>query len=207
MEDTKGTNSRKLLKRLRGTLAEDSAGQARLDKITHLIADSMGTEVCSIYLFRDKNTLELCATEGLHADAVHKTRLRLGEGLVGRVAARKSTINAANAPATKGFRFMPETGEEIYSSFLGVPIQRLGSGLGVLVVQSKTARVTPKLVGSSVGLHPVWLLLALSVFGALFGFIGMLIAVPLAATLGVLARFVTAQYLDSRLYRGLSGKE
>jgi predicted PurR-regulated permease PerM len=67
--------------------------------------------------------------------------------------------------------------------------------------------LTPKLVGSSVGLHPVWLLLALSVFGALFGFIGMLIAVPLAATLGVLARFVTAQYLDSRLYRGLSGKE
>ena len=67
--------------------------------------------------------------------------------------------------------------------------------------------LTPKLVGSSVGLHPVWLLLALSVFGALFGFIGMLIAVPLAATLGVLARFVTAQYLESRLYRGLSGKE
>jgi predicted PurR-regulated permease PerM len=67
--------------------------------------------------------------------------------------------------------------------------------------------LTPKLVGNSVGLHPVWLLLALSVFGALFGFIGMLIAVPLAATLGVLARFVTAQYLDSRLYRGLSGKE
>ena len=67
--------------------------------------------------------------------------------------------------------------------------------------------LTPKLVGSSVGLHPVWLLLALSVFGALFGFIGMLIAVPLAATLGVLARFVTAQYLDSRLYRGRSGKE
>ena len=67
--------------------------------------------------------------------------------------------------------------------------------------------LTPKLVGSSVGLHPVWLLLALSVFGALFGFIGMLIAVPLAATLGVLARFVTTQYLDSRLYRGQSGKE
>lgn len=67
--------------------------------------------------------------------------------------------------------------------------------------------LTPKLVGNSVGLHPVWLLLALSVFGALFGFIGMLIAVPLAATLGVLARFLTSQYLDSQLYRGLSGKE
>ena len=64
--------------------------------------------------------------------------------------------------------------------------------------------LTPKLVGSSVGLHPVWLLLALSVFGALFGFVGMLVAVPVAAALGVLARFATAQYLESRLYQGLT---
>ncbi|UWR08188.1 MULTISPECIES: AI-2E family transporter [Ruegeria] len=62
--------------------------------------------------------------------------------------------------------------------------------------------LTPKLVGDSVGLHPVWLLLALSVFGALFGFVGMLIAVPVAAALGVLARFGTSQYLTSRLYTG-----
>jgi len=67
--------------------------------------------------------------------------------------------------------------------------------------------LTPKLVGSSVGLHPVWLLLALSVFGALFGFVGMLIAVPVAAALGVLARFGTAQYLSSRLYTGLEGQD
>ncbi|MGV6802627.1 MAG: AI-2E family transporter [Ruegeria sp.] len=65
--------------------------------------------------------------------------------------------------------------------------------------------LTPKLVGNSVGLHPVWLLLALSVFGALFGFVGMLIAVPVAASLGVLARFATSQYLTSRLYTGLDG--
>ncbi|MDO6731506.1 AI-2E family transporter [Marinovum sp. 2_MG-2023] len=64
--------------------------------------------------------------------------------------------------------------------------------------------LTPKLVGSSVGLHPVWLLLALSVFGSLFGFVGMLVAVPVAAALGVVARFATRQYLDSRLYRGQS---
>ncbi|MGY3438783.1 MULTISPECIES: AI-2E family transporter [unclassified Marinovum] len=64
--------------------------------------------------------------------------------------------------------------------------------------------LTPKLVGSSVGLHPVWLLLALSVFGSLFGFVGMLVAVPVAAALGVVARFATRQYLDSRLYRGVS---
>lgn len=67
--------------------------------------------------------------------------------------------------------------------------------------------LTPKLVGSSVGLHPVWLLLALSVFGALFGFVGMLVAVPVAAALGVLARFGTSQYLDSRLYRGQSAQD
>jgi predicted PurR-regulated permease PerM len=67
--------------------------------------------------------------------------------------------------------------------------------------------LTPKLVGGSVGLHPVWLLLALSVFGALFGFVGMLVAVPVAAALGVVARFGVDQYLDSRLYRGLSERD
>ncbi len=140
MSERSDSESRKLLIRLRDTLAEDSEGQARLDKITQLIADAMSTEVCSIYLFRDDKTLELCATEGLNAEAVHKTRMKLGEGLVGRVAERGSVINTPNAPAEKGFRFMPETGEEIYSSFLGIPIQRLGQGVGVLVVQSKAER-------------------------------------------------------------------
>jgi phosphotransferase system, enzyme I, PtsP len=140
MPEQTESESRKLLRRLRDAMAEDSAGQARLDKITHLIADSMGTEVCSIYLFRDLETLELCATEGLKAEAVHQTRMKLGEGLVGRVAKSGSIINTANAPQEKGFRFMPETGEEIYSSFLGVPVQRLGEKLGVLVVQSREAR-------------------------------------------------------------------
>ena len=134
------SESRKLLVALRDAMAEDSAGQARLNKIVQLTAHSMGSEVCSIYLFRDTETLELCATEGLNATAVHQTRLRRGEGLVGRVARFNQTINTANAPASKGFRYMPETGEEIYSSFLGVPIQRLGESLGVLVVQSKEAR-------------------------------------------------------------------
>ena len=135
------SESRKLLGRLREALADDSAGQARLDRITHLIASSMSTEVCSIYLFRDEETLELCATEGLNPDAVHETRMRLGEGLVGRVARTGKVINTADAPSTRGFRFMPETGEEVFSSFCGVPIQRLGEKLGVLVVQSKEARV------------------------------------------------------------------
>ncbi|MDW4548294.1 phosphoenolpyruvate--protein phosphotransferase [Defluviimonas sp. D31] len=141
MPDRTESESRKLLRRLRDTLAEPGAGQERLDRITHLIADSMRSQVCSIYLFRDDETLELCATEGLKPESVHKTRMRLGEGLVGRVAKTSTPINTANAPAEKGFRYMPETGEEIYSSFLGVPIQRLGEKLGVLVVQSKQARL------------------------------------------------------------------
>ncbi|MEY3307347.1 MAG: hypothetical protein RLZZ413_1385, partial [Pseudomonadota bacterium] len=140
MPERMETESRKLLRRLRDTLAERGQGQERLDRITHLIADSIGTEVCSIYLFRDPETLELCATEGLKSGAVHKTRMKLGEGLVGRVARTGTPVNTGNAPAERGFRFMPETGEEIYSSFLGVPIQRVGERLGVLVVQSKTAR-------------------------------------------------------------------
>ncbi|MCR9085840.1 MAG: phosphoenolpyruvate--protein phosphotransferase [Rhodobacteraceae bacterium] len=134
------TESRKLLGRLREEMASEGAGQERLDRITHLIADSMQTEVCSVYLFRDNDTLELCATEGLNPEAVHQTRMRLGEGLVGRVAKTRQIVNSANAPQERGFRFMPETGEEVYSSFLGVPIQRVGQALGVLVVQSKEAR-------------------------------------------------------------------
>jgi len=140
LPERKESESRKLLGRLRDTLAESGAGQERLDRITTIIADSMGTEVCSIYLFRDAETLELCATEGLNKEAVHQTRMRVGEGLVGRVARKGRPVNTPDAPSARGFRFMPETGEEIYSSFLGLPIQRLGETLGVLVVQSKAAR-------------------------------------------------------------------
>ena len=134
------TDSRQMLGRLRAVMAEDAAGQQRLDRITTLIAEEMRTEVCSIYLFRDEDTLELCATEGLNPGAVHETRMKLGEGLVGRVARTGKIINTDDAPGTRGFRYMPETGEEAYSAFLGVPIQRLGEMLGVLVVQSKDAR-------------------------------------------------------------------
>lgn len=134
------TESRKLLKRLRAALAESGEGQARLDEVVTIIASTMRTEVCSIYLFRDEDTLELCATMGLEPEAVHQTRLKLGEGLVGRTARSRRVVNTADAPNARGFRYMPETGEERYSSFCGVPVQRLGDTLGVLVVQSKDAR-------------------------------------------------------------------
>lgn len=141
MQDRKDSDSRKLLQRLKDILAAPGGGQDRLDQITHHIADSMGTQVCSIYLFRDPSTLELCATEGLRPESVHRTRLRLGEGLVGRVARTGRNINTADAPSEPGFRFMPETGEEVFPSFLGVPIQRVGEKLGVLVVQCREARL------------------------------------------------------------------
>ncbi|SEK48581.1 phosphotransferase system, enzyme I, PtsP [Roseovarius azorensis] len=141
MTQTFKTDSRQMLGRLRAIMAEDAGGQTRLDQITRLIAEEMHCEVCSIYLFRDEDTLELCATEGLKPEAVHQTRMRLGEGLVGRVARSGEVINTDNAPASPGFRYMPETGEEAYCSFMGVPIQRLGEKLGVLVVQSKQARL------------------------------------------------------------------
>lgn len=141
MQDRKDSDSRKLLQRLKEILAAPGGGQDRLDQITHHIADSMGTQVCSIYLFRDVDTLELCATEGLRPESVHRTRLRLGEGLVGRVARTGRHVNTADAPSEPGFRFMPETGEEVFPSFLGVPIQRVGEKLGVLVVQCREARL------------------------------------------------------------------
>ena len=100
MSQRSGSNSRALLGRLRDTMASEAKGQERLDTITHLIADSMGTEVCSIYLFRDTDTLELCATEGLNRDAVHQTRMKLGEGLVGRVAKSNKIVNTATVSYT-----------------------------------------------------------------------------------------------------------
>ncbi len=140
MAETHPTDSRTLLKRLRDTLAEDNAGQERLDHITEIISNSMDAPVCSIYLRRDETTLELCATTGLKKESVHQTRMRVGQGLVGRIAETASAINTPDAPNAKGFRYMPETGEEIFSSFLGVPIQRLGEMMGVLVVQNQRAR-------------------------------------------------------------------
>lgn len=190
MPERKESDSRKLLRRLRETLAAPGGGQDRLDQITHHIADSMGTQVCSIYLFRDPETLELCATEGLKPESVHKTRLRLGEGLVGRVARTGRYVNTANAPGEPGFRFMPETGEEVYPSFLGVPIQRVGEKLGVLVVQSSDARQFSE--DEVYGLEVVAMVLAeMAELGAFLG--SQLDGMPLAHRFPVMFRGATGQ--------------
>lgn len=132
--------SRALLRGLRTVMAGAGDGQQRLDKVVRLVANNMVAEVCSIYLKRDERTLELCATEGLRPGAVHSARLRVGQGLVGRIAERAEPLVTEDAPSTPGFRYLPETGEEIYHSFVGVPVQRLGEVMGVLVVQNKTRR-------------------------------------------------------------------
>ncbi|QDL93664.1 phosphoenolpyruvate--protein phosphotransferase [Paroceanicella profunda] len=138
--ENKGVESRILLKRLSQVMAEPGEGQERLDRITAMIARSLATEVCSVYLKRDEKTLELCSTEGLRKESVHVSTLRVGQGLVGRIAEQAEPVNTADAPNEKGFRYLKETGEELYSSFLGVPIQRVGEVLGVLVVQTREPR-------------------------------------------------------------------
>ena len=131
---------RLLLRRLRQVMADGGDRQERLDKIVHLIATSMNAAVCSVYLRRGRDGLELCATEGLNADAVHKTVLHIGEGLVGDIAQHKRALNLADAPSHPRFAYRPETGEDSYKSFVGVPVLRGGDVIGVLVVQNITER-------------------------------------------------------------------
>ncbi|MDE2466715.1 MAG: GAF domain-containing protein, partial [Alphaproteobacteria bacterium] len=129
-----------LLRRLREIMAEQASAQVRLDKLVMVIAANMVAEVCSIYLRRAGNWLELFATEGLNRAAVHRTRMRWGEGLVGLVADAAEPINLSNAVEHPRFAYRPETGEDPYRSFLGVPIVRGGQVYGVLTVQNRAAR-------------------------------------------------------------------
>jgi phosphotransferase system enzyme I (PtsP) len=131
---------RVLLRRLREVMAEPGTAQSRLDKVAVLIAANMVAEVCSIYVMRPEQILELYATEGLKREAVHKSKLKVGEGLVGLIAQQALGLNLSEAQNHPAFKYLPGTGEEIYHSFLGVPIMRAGLVIGVLVVQNKTRR-------------------------------------------------------------------
>src|SRR5271167_2792527 len=131
---------RLLLRRLREVMAEPVTAQARLDRIVVLIASNMVAEVCSLYVARADGPLELFATEGLNREAVHQTTMRPGEGLVGLIAATAEPLALSDAQNHPSFSYKPETGEEIYQSFLGVPVLRSGATLGVLVVQNRARR-------------------------------------------------------------------
>jgi phosphotransferase system enzyme I (PtsP) len=131
---------RVLLRRLREVMAQPTSPQDKLDRIVILIASNMVAEVCSIYVQRDDKALELFATEGLKREAVHLTLMKAGEGLVGLIAQQAEALALSDAQAHPAFSYKPETGEEIYRSFLGVPILRAGATLGVLVVQNTATR-------------------------------------------------------------------
>jgi phosphotransferase system enzyme I (PtsP) len=140
MQVSASTVSRRLLGRLRDVMAGGGSAQDRLDKVVTLIAADMVAEVCSCYAMRAGEVLELFATEGLLKTAVHKTRLRVGEGLVGNIAAQARPLALADAQKHPDFAYRPETGEEIFHSLVGVPIIRGGRVIGVLVVQNKSQR-------------------------------------------------------------------
>lgn len=131
--------SRALLRRLREIMAEAGSEQSRLDRVVRAIAANMVAEVCSLYLMRN-GVLELFATEGLNPEAVHKTTLKLGEGLIGLIAQHARPLAIPDAQSHPNFAYRPETGEDIYSSLLGVPVLRGGRVIGVLAVQNRTRR-------------------------------------------------------------------
>ena len=141
MQQTTGSpGPRRLLRVLRDLMKGSGSAQDRLDEIVQMIAQDMVAEVCSIYVMRAGEVLELFATQGLKPEAVHHTRLRVGEGLVGHVALNARPMRLADAQSHPAFAYRPETGEEIYQSFMGVPILRDGRVLGVLVLQNVTPR-------------------------------------------------------------------
>ena len=129
--------TRRLLARLREKMAH---GDAPLGDLARLTADEMVAEVCSIYAMRPGEILELVATHGLRAEAVGRTRLRVGEGIVGIVAATGDTLNLPDAQNHPGFAYRPETGEEPFASLLAAPVRRAGHTLGVVAVQNRAPR-------------------------------------------------------------------
>ncbi len=133
------SSAREILTGLHEVMAKRGSAQTKLDKVVDLIAEAMRSEVCSIYLLRD-NAMELSATHGLRKEAVHVTRLHMGEGLVGTIAEEGRILNLAEATNHPEFVYRPETGEERYHGFAGVPIIRREAPIGVLCVQHAEPR-------------------------------------------------------------------
>ena len=133
--------SRRLLARLRERMAAADAEAGRsLDEITELVAAELVAEVCSIYAMRPGEILELVATYGLRPEAIGRTRLRVGEGVVGTVAMLGAAQNLSDAPHHPAFAYRSETGEDAFTAMLAVPVRRAGRTLGVITVQNKASR-------------------------------------------------------------------
>ncbi len=140
MNPEKVAGPRVLLRHLRALMAGEGAPQARLDSVTTIIATNMAADVCSLYLRRAGDVLELFSTHGLKPESVHRTRLRVGEGLIGDIVAQVKTLALSDAQAHPQFAYRPETGEENFHSLLGVPLQRGGRVIGALSVQNRNKR-------------------------------------------------------------------
>lgn len=121
-------------------MSGEGSATDRLNHLVKTIARELLCEVCTVYILRAGEVLELFATEGLKSSAIHQTRLRVGEGLVGNIAANARALNLREAQKHPDFAYRPETGEEEFQSFLGVPIIRTGRVRGVLAIQNKVAR-------------------------------------------------------------------
>jgi phosphotransferase system, enzyme I, PtsP len=136
---TAASSARLILTRLHEVMASRAQPQRKLDQVVEIIGESLDSEVCSIYLLRE-GALELFATRGLNPDAVHVTRLAVGEGLVGTIAANVEMLNLAEAASHPDFAYRPETGEDRFHSFAGVPIIHRARAIGALVVQHADPR-------------------------------------------------------------------
>lgn len=139
MPTTAVASAREILTRLHDVMAARTNAQTKLNGVVNIIGEALNSEVCSIYLLRE-GVLELFATRGLDEAAVHVTKLAVGEGLVGTIAGNIETLNLDEAAAHPDFAYRPETGEERYHSFAGVPIIRRERAVGVLAVQHAVAR-------------------------------------------------------------------
>jgi phosphotransferase system, enzyme I, PtsP len=138
-QTTAANAAREILTRLHDVMAARTPAQAKLNRVVGIIGEALNSEVCSIYLLRD-GVLELFATRGLKQEAVHVTKLGLGEGLVGTIAEEVETLNLDEATSHPNFAYKPETGEELYHSFAGVPIVRRERAVGVVAVQHAEPR-------------------------------------------------------------------
>ena len=139
MPATAAASAREILVNLHDVMAARSSPQAKLDQVVRIIGEALDSEVCSIYLLRD-GVLELFATRGLDQAAVHVTKLAMGEGLTGTIAANGEILNLDEAASHPDFAYRPETGEDKYHSFAGVPIIRRERSVGVLTVQHTDPR-------------------------------------------------------------------
>lgn len=128
------------LRKIRDVMSRPDSAQERMDELVKVIASEFLSEVCSMYVLRAGEVLELFASEGLNAESVHTTRLQVGEGLVGEIALTREPLNLSHADQHPKFVYRPETGEEKFQSFVGVPILRAEQVAGVLVVQSHEAQ-------------------------------------------------------------------